>query len=253
MRYFCYIGFLFLLAGCTTTQEPTIIFKENIAKDEYISKIESIVSDAGAGISAVLEVMPKGTVAFSVLEAQGARLGAIKAPTVAKLAEERAIISEDDFLDADKDYQLAKEVENQTSTIRQKVAVLDSELVKAKEAKIESDIRAEQALKEQARATKEAILLKVTVVGIGIFSLGMFVIAFTTRKVSGAILVIGGLLATSLAWIVDNIWFQWVIGFVVGFVSIDILYITVVKTIAYLRAGKTLQIEEQVQTSDKTK
>ena len=224
------------MSGCATEPAPSIVVLDNKEKDAYINKVEQVISDAGAGVLAVLEVTPKGSISYAVLEAQATRLGGIKPPTVAKLAEQRAIVGNNDVKSAEKDKVEAQKVDEETSRLWERVESLDSELAIANAAK-------ELAIQEQERAIKDRILFMVTSVGISIFALGVMVIAFTTKKVGGAVLIISGLLATSCAWVFDSHWFQWIAGLGVGFVVADIVFIVVKKTIDFLRTKKTGQNE----------
>jgi hypothetical protein len=231
IKSICIAGFLLIVAGCATVKEPTIVIKDNKEKDIYIDKIESIASDAGAGVVAVLEVTPKGTASYEVLNAQAVRLGGIKPPTVAKLAEIRAIIAKNDVKAAIKNKVEAEKVNDETLLLWEQVELLDSELAVEKAAK-------ELALQEQARAVKDKILYSITMVGMAIFTAGVIVIAFTPKKVSGAVLIVAGLGAGSTAWIFDSHWFNWIVGFGVGFVVVDLLFILGKKTFDFLRARK---------------
>lgn len=238
IKSICIAGFMLVAAGCSTVPEPTIIIKDNKEKDIYIDKIESIISDAGAGVVAVLEVTPKGTASYEVLNAQAVRLGGVKPPTVAKLAEIRAIIAKNDVKAAVEDKVKAEKVDNETSLLWERVEAMDGELAIEKAAK-------ELALQEKARAVKDKILYSLMIVGMAIFTTGVMVIAFTPKKVSGAVLVVAGLTASSSAWIFDSHWFVWVAGFGIGFFVVDILIIVIKKTIDYLRAKRTGQAEQE--------
>ena len=236
IKYICIAGFLLSMAGCSTVPEPTLVVLDNKEKDVYINKIEQVISDAGAGIQAVLEVTPKGSITYAVLEAQGVRLGGIKPPTIPKLAEQRAIVGNNDVKSAEKDKIEAQKVDEETSALWERVESLDGELAIANAAK-------ELAIEEKARAIKDRILFMVTSVGIFIFSLGVMVIAFTSKKVGGSVLIVSGLLAVSCAWIFDSEWFHWIAGIGVGFIVADLIFIVIKKTIDFLRAKKTGQNE----------
>ena len=237
IKSICIAGFMLVAAGCSTVPEPLVIIKDNKDKDIYIDKIESIISEAGAGVVAVLEVTPRGTASYEVLNAQAVRLGGIKPPTVAKLAEVRAIIAKNDVKAAVEDKVKAEKVDYETTLLWERVEAMDSELAIEKAAK-------ELALQEQARAVKDKILYSLMIIGMAIFTTGVMVIAFTPKKVSGSVLIVAGLGASSAAWVFDSHWFVWVAGLGIGFVVVDILVIIFKKTFDFLRARKTGQAEE---------
>lgn len=232
----CIAGFLIAVSGCTPGLEPTIVIKDNKEKDVYIDKIESIVSDAGAGITAVLEVTPRPSIAYSVLEAENARLGGIKPPTVAKLTEKRLVIKNNDTKAAANDKIEADKVDKETSILYGKVVALDRELAEAQLAK-------ELAIEAENRAVKSETLYMITCVGIAMFAIGVFIVAFTPKKVSGAIVISFGAVATSAAWIFDSHWFGWIAGFGIGLVVLDILIVIGKKTFDYLKAKRAGQAE----------
>lgn len=237
IKLICIGAFALFVAGCQTVNDTApIAILDNKEKDAYIAKIEGVISDAGAGIVAVLDTLDKGSIQYAVLEAQAVRLGGVKAPGVAKLTEQKAVIAEKDSKAAANDKVEALKVDYETSLLWERVETLDGELAIEKAAK-------ELAIEEKARAVKDKILWLTSVIGIAIFTAGVVVVAFTVKKLSGFILMACGIIATSLAWIVDAHWFQYVAGFGVGFIVIDILFIVVKKTIDFLRAKKTGQNE----------
>lgn len=230
----CIAGLLMILSGCASGPEPVVVIKDNKEKDLYIDKLESIVSDAGAGITAVLEVTPRPSIVYSTLEAENVRLGGIKPPTVAKLAEKRLIIKNNDVKAVAKDKVEAEKVDKETSVLYARVVALDSKLAEANLAK-------ELAVEAENRAVKSEHLYMITCVGIAMFTIGAFIVAFTTKKVSGGIVAIFGALATSVSWIFDSHWFNWIAGFGVGFIVLDIVVVIGKKTFDYLKAKRTGQ------------
>ena len=237
IKKLCFAGFLLSMIGCqTVNQEPAIAVLDNKEKDVYINKIEGIVSDSVAGIVAVLDTLDRGSIQYAVLDAQAVRLGGIKPPSITKLAEQKAVVAEKNTKAAANDKIEALKVDNETSLLWERVESLDGELAIEKAAK-------ELAIEEKARAVKDKILWLTSVIGMAIFTTGVVVVAFTSNKLSGFILMISGIIATSLAWVVDEHWFQYVAGFGVGFLLIDLLFILVKKTIDFLRAKKTGQNE----------
>jgi hypothetical protein len=243
IKSICVAGFLIAVSGCASRPEPTIVVKDNKEKDVYIDKLESIVSEAGAGITAVLEVTPRPSIEYSTLEAENARLGGIKPPTVAKLAEKRLIIKNNDTKAVAKDKVKADKVEEETSVLYGRVVALDSELAEAKAEK-------ELALQAEARAVKDKILYMMTCVGVAMFAVGVLIIAFTPKKVSGGIIISFGILATSAAWVFDSKWFGWIAGVGFGLVVGHIILLVSKKTFDYLRAKRTGQEEKSEQPSN---
>ena len=241
IKYICIAGFILSMAGCATAPEPTLVVLDNKEKDVYINRVEQVISDAGAGIQAVLEVTPKDSIAYAVLEAQGVRLGGIKPPTIPKLAEQRAIIANKDVKSAEKDKVEAQKIDEETTLLWERVASLDGELAIANAAK-------ELAIEEKARAVKERILFMITSVGLFIATIGVMVVAFTTKKIGGSVLIVSGFLAVSCAWIFDSQWFHWIAGIGISFIVADIVFIVIKKTIDFLRTKRTGQNENDGQT-----
>ena len=235
IRFLCIAGFLLSLAGCETVK-PTapIVILDNKEKDAYIVKVEDIVSEAGAGVVAVLDTLDKGSIQYAVLEAQAVRLGGIKPISIGKLTEQKAVIAEKNTKAAANDKVEALKVDNETSLLWERVEVLDGELAVEKAAK-------QLAIEDKTRAVRAQTLWLCSVVGMAIFTAGVMIVAFTSKKLSGFILIGCGTLATTISWIVDAHWFQYVAGFGVGFVVIDLLFILVKKTIEFLKAKKTGQ------------
>jgi len=243
IKSMCIAGFLMILSGCTPGQVPTVVIKDNKEKDVYIDKLESIVSDAGAGITAVLEVTPSPSIVYSVLEAETARLGGIKPPTVAKLAEKRLIIKNNDVKAVAKDKIEADKVDKETTILYSRVEALDRELAEANLAK-------ELAIEAENRAVKSEHLHMITSVGIAMFAIGVFIVAFTTKKIGGGIVAVCGALATSVSWIFDSHWFSWIAGFGVGFIVLDIVVVIGKKSLDYIRAKRTGQGKDDEQPSN---
>lgn len=232
-----------ILSGCASGPEPVVVIKDNKEKDLYIDKLEATVSDAGAGITAVLEVTPRPSIEYSILEAENVRLGGIKPPTVAKLAEKRLIIKNNDVKAVAKDKVEAEKVDKETSILYSRVVALDSKLAEANLAK-------ELAVEAENRAVKGEHLYMITCVGIAMFAIGGFIVAFTTKKVSGGIVAIFGALATSVSWVFDTKWFGWIAGLGFGIIVGHIVIFVSKKTFDYLRAKRTGQGENEEQSSN---
>jgi hypothetical protein len=220
MKAFCLIPFLLFLAGCKTSEpvQPVVI-KENKVKDEYIDKVEDVVSDAASGVLAVKETLPKESIQYKVLDAQVTRLSGIKPPSVVKLTEYRATVANNDTKAAAKDKAKAVEVDQETTKLYSRVAVLDSQLADEKLRRAESDRVAERALKEKQLGDIQKL-------GMGIMLVGVILVAFVSplRK-SGAILIASGavIIAGVLYW--DSPFVKWVIYGSLALIAIEVVFI----------------------------
>lgn len=204
MRYI--IPFFFLIvAGCKTIGiEENPVPDSNYKKDEYIDVLENIASEASAGVLAVQEKLPKDDIKSQVLESQFIRLSGVKPPSVAKLEEQRAIIANNDTKGAAKDKAEAVKVDKETTELYTKVAALDKKLSDAKASE-------EKAVALAKQATKDKSIWYVTSLGVGLIAIGVLVSAFTPKKIAGAIMVAGGLLCASSAWIFESEVYSWVL------------------------------------------
>jgi hypothetical protein len=192
-----------LLAGCQS-EKVIVPVSNNDAKDAYIDAIENVASEASAGVLAVQEKLPKGDIKTQVLESQFIRLSAVKPPSVAKLEEQRAIIANNDTKAAAKDKTEAVKVDKETSELYTKVATLDKKLSEAKAGE-------EKAIALSKQATKEKSIWYVTSLGVGLIAIGVLVAAFTPKKIAGAIMVAGGMLCASSAWVFESEVYSWVL------------------------------------------
>lgn len=190
------------LCGCQTETEYIPLVNE--VKDTYIDKVESVVSDAAAGVIAVAEQLDKKDIKTQVLEAQIVRLSGIKEPTVAKLEEHRRTIANNDTQSASKDKTEALKVDKETTELYAKVTSLDKKLSEAKASE-------EKAIALSKQATKDKSIWYVTALGCGMLAIGIFVTAFTPKKIAGAIVVAGGMLCASSAWIFESEIYSWVL------------------------------------------
>lgn len=208
-----------ILSGCASVKEPApVVIKENKEKDTYIEKVENIVSDAASGVLAVSEVMDKSSIQFKVLESQAVRLGGIKPASVVKLNEYRATIANNDTKAAAKDKAVAVKVDEETSLLWAEVAILDSELAEAKARKLEAEASA-------ARAIKDNVINRITMLGMGLIICGVVTIAFTPKKLAGLVVVGSGIACASSAWIFDNPIYQYILLGLAVFVAIDLIYL----------------------------
>jgi len=190
------------LCGCQTETEYVPLVNE--VKDTYIDKVESVVSDAAAGVIAVAEQLDKNDIKTQVLEAQIVRLSGIKEPTVAKLEEHRRTIANNDTESASKDKTEAIKVDKETTELYAKVTSLDKKLSEAKASE-------EKAIALHQQATKDKSIWYVTALGCGMLAIGVFVTAFTPKKIAGGIVVAGGMLCASSAWIFESEIYSWVL------------------------------------------
>lgn len=208
MRKFVVLAVL-ALSGCQTVsdwfkKEQPPIPPNNDAKDAYIEKVESVASDAAAGVIAVQERLPADDIKRKVLEAQSVRLSGVKEPSVAKLEEQRRTIANNDTKAAAKDKVEASKVDKETTELYAKVAALDKKLSEAKAAE-------EKAVALAKQATKDKSIWYVTSLGVGLIAVGVLVAAFTPKKIAGAIMVAGGMLCASSAWVFESEVYSWVL------------------------------------------
>lgn len=211
---FLFVFLLFAFTACSSKQQPIIISNNNL-KDDYIDYVENVASDAAAGVLAVQEKLQKGDIKADVLESQFIRLSGIKPPSVAKLEEQRAIIANNDTKGASKDKTEASKVDKETTELYAKVAALDKKLSDAKTAE-------EKAIALSKQATKEKSIWYVTALGCGLIAVGVLVSAFTPKKVAGAIVIAGGMLCASSAWIFDSEVYSWVLLGTIALVVVNL-------------------------------
>ena len=196
------------LCGCQTVSSwfkgEENLPPQNDAKDAYIEKLEGVASDSAAGVLAVSEKLPPDDIKTKVLEAQVVRLSGVKEPSVAKLEEHRRTIANNDSKAAAKDKAEAVKVDKETSELYTKVAALDKKLSDAKAAE-------EKAVALAKQATKDKSIWYVTSLGVGLIAVGVLVAAFTPKKIAGAIMVAGGMLCASSAWVFESEVYSWVL------------------------------------------
>ena len=197
------IFLLFAFTACSSTPEPVIVNNNN-EKDSYIDKVETVASDAAAGVLAVQEKLPRDDIKSKVLESQFIRLSGIKPPSVAKLEEQRSIIANNDTKKASEDKSEAIKVDKETTELYSKVAALDKKLSEAKASE-------EKAIALSKQATKNESIWHITALGCGLIAIGVLVAAFTPKKIAGAIMVAGGMLCASSAWVFESEVYSWVL------------------------------------------
>jgi hypothetical protein len=212
-----------LLVGCSTTEQPKPVILTNKDKDNYIEKVEQIVSDANSALSAVAPTLDDG-IRRQIIEGQITRLSGIREPSVERVESYRRMVTTNDTKAVKEDQEKALKVESETNKLWAIVEEQESAIAIA-------EALAENSEKERQREMKDKILWMVSCIGMAIVTAGLLAVAFTPFKSRGLILVAGGALATSFAWIVDTNWFAWMMGLGIGFAIADGLYILVRYTI----------------------
>ena len=193
--------------GCTTTA-PIVhapIETKNQEKDKYIDKVESIVSDSASALTAVVPNLAQGNVR-GLVEAQVTRLSGVSKPSVTKVEEYTRILKQNDSKAIQKDKDEAAKVDKETDTLWAVVQQKDIELE-------EANTRADAEFKQK-------VLWKFSMAGLGIFTAGIAVLAFTPFKTKGFTLMGGGALAMASLWIFDSQWFSWIAGVSIGLVAL---------------------------------
>lgn len=216
------IAILFIfgnLVGCQTVDEPKAIALTNEEKDKYIEKVEAVVSESASAIVAVVPSLPAG-LARDIIESQGTRLSGVSKPSVESVGRYTRMVKENDSKAVQKDKEEALKVDDETSLLWEMVLDRDREL---DEAKAERDL----AIEERKRELKDKILWALSCLGMAVSTGGLLVIAFTPFKWRGAILVAGGGLAVASVWILDSVWFQYVLQTIVALVVLDLLWMAI--------------------------
>ena len=196
------------LCGCSSTPKPlppAPVETKNQEKDNYIARVEDIVSDSASALTAVVPSLDKGNVR-GLVEAQVTRLSGVSKPSVAKVEEYTRIIKQNDSKAVEKDKKDASKVEDETTALYAMVEQKDYELA-------EAHSRADAEFKQK-------VLWQFSTAGLGLFVTGLLEVAFTPFKKSGAIVMGGGALAMASLWIFDSQWFAWIAGLSVGFVAL---------------------------------
>jgi hypothetical protein len=201
------------LAGCSTAPKPTLpttsIEPQNKEKDQYIEKVEAVVSDSASALTAVVPVLNKGTVR-EVVEAQVTRLSGVSKPSVAKVEEFKRIIASDDKKAVEQDKKEASKVDAETTALYAMVEQKDFEIS-------EAHARADAEFKQK-------ILWQYSTAGLGVFIAGLMAMAFTPFKKSAGITMAGGMLAMASAWIFESNWFTWIVAGAIGITTLSVLY-----------------------------
>jgi hypothetical protein len=218
-----------LLCGCSSAPKPlpTIsVEPQNKEKDQYIQKVESVVSDSASALTAVVPVLDKGTVR-EVVEAQVTRLSGVAKPSVAKVEEFTRIIKQNDSKAVEKDKKEASKVDAETTALYEMVEQKDYEIA-------EAHARADAEFKQK-------VLWKFSTAGLGLFVTGLLVVAFTPFKKNGAVVMAGGALAMASLWVFDSQWFTWIIGGSLGIVTLCTTFVIVKSLTSRIRQGRDPQ------------
>jgi hypothetical protein len=205
-----YLILALLLCGCSTAPKPTPlpIEPQTKEKDQYITKVESVVSDSASALTAVVPVLAKGTVR-EVVEAQVTRLSGVAKPSVAKVEEFKRIISSNDTKAVEQDKKEASKVDEETTALYAMVEQKDFEIM-------EAHARADAEFKQK-------VLWQFSTAGLGLFIVGVLVTAFTPLKKSGGIVMGGGMLAMASLWLFDSEWFTYIAATSVGIVVFSLV------------------------------
>jgi hypothetical protein len=222
MKSFQIIAIIFIfgnLVGCQTPEPQKVIHSNNEEKDKYIEKVEAVVSESASAIVAVVPSLPAG-IARDIIESQGTRLSGVAKPSVESVGRYTRMVKENDSKAVQKDKEEALKVDAETELLYQMVTEKDKEI---EDAKAERDL----AIEEKKRELKDKILWALSCLGMAISTAGLLVIAFTPFKWRGAVLVVGGGLAVACVWILDSVWFQYVLQTIVVLVVLDLIWTAV--------------------------
>ena len=202
------------LTGCSSSPQttPPIVETPNKEKDNYIAKVESVVSDSASALTAVVPNLAQGNVR-GLVEAQVTRLGGVSKPSVAKVEEYTRILKENDSKAVQKDKDEASKVDAETTYLYAMVEQKDFEIQ-------EAHARADGEFKQK-------VLWQFSTAGLGLFVAGVLCTAFTPFKRSGAIVMGGGALAMASLWIFDSQWFAWIVGTSLAVVATGLLLVFV--------------------------
>jgi hypothetical protein len=212
-----YLFLVLLLCGCSTAPKPlppVPVETKNPKKDEYITRVEDIVSDSASALTAVIPNLDKGNVR-GLVEAQVTRLSGVAKPSVAKVEEYTRIIKQNDSKAVEQDKKDASKVDAETTALYQMVEQKDYELA-------EAHTRADAEFKQK-------VLWQYSTYGSIAFFIGLVAMALTPFKKSAGIIMAGGMLAMASAWIFDSTWFTWIVGVSIG-VSVIGIAVAIYKT-----------------------
>lgn len=203
-----------LLCGCSLFKKetaPAIQPVTNEQKDQYIKKVEQVVSDSASAITAVAPALPVG-VPRKLLENTAERLGGVSKPSVERTREYERMVRENDSKGAKKDEEEAKKVEQVSADLKRRAEEAESQLAL-------QELLTAAADEEAQREIKNKQLWQYSTAGVAMFFVGVLGAAFSPWKKNSVVLMLGGMLAMSSAWIFDSEWFPWIAGSAVALVA----------------------------------
>lgn len=232
------------LVGCSVFSDPEPakqpIPVTNEKKDQYIQKVEQVVSESASALTAVAPALPQGT-PRTLIENQAERLGGVAKPSVERVREYERIIKENDSKAAKKDGEAAKKSEGEVAEHKRRADEAESALAI-------QELIAEQAETEKVNAIKEKTLWQYSMVGLGLFVSGILALAFTPFKKNAVVVILGGLVGMSVTWVFEAEWFPWVAGGTAALVALSGLSLVlafVVRKIKDSRKDETVTEERQ--------
>lgn len=237
-----------LLTGCSvfTNPEPTkpAIPVTNEKKDQYIQKVEQVVSDSASALTAVSPTLPQG-VSRTLIDNQTERLSGIAKPSVERVREYERIIKENDSKAAKKDGDSAKKSEAEVAEHKKRADEAESALVL-------QELIAEQAEAERVSALKDKTLWQYSMAGLGLFVAGVLALAFTPFKKNAVVMILGGVIGMSVAWVFEADWFPWVAGGTAALVALSGLALVVSFVVRKIKGdGKEGAVNQEGQPEQK--
>jgi len=237
-----------LLTGCSTFTKPEpnspVIPVTNEKKDQYIQKIEQVVSDSASALTAVSPTLPQG-VSRTLIDNQTERLSGIAKPSIERVREYERIIKENDSKAAKKDSDSAKKSETEIAEHKKRADEAESALVI-------QQLITEQAEAERVNALKDKTLWQYSMAGLGLFVSGILALAFTPFKKNAVVMVLGGVIGMSVAWVFEAEWFPWVVGGTATLVALSGLALVVSFVIRKIKGeGKEGAVNQEGQPEQK--
>ncbi len=185
-----------LLCGCSIfsqkAPEAPVIISNNEKKDEFIQKVEAVVSESASALSAVSPSLPVG-IPREIVEGQVTRLSGISKPSVEKVKEYERIIRENDKKAVEKDKAEAAKVERETDTLW---ALVEEQNVQIE---IEKQLR-EKAEQEAIEERKTKIAFQASSASLALLVFGILVTAFSPWKKAGATVIALSIISFGCLW-----------------------------------------------------
>lgn len=188
-----------LLCGCsifTKSPEPPVIISNNGKKDNYIEKVESVVSESASALTAVAPTLPEG-LGRKLVEGQVVRLEGISKATVQKVKEYGDMLKKNDTKAVEADTKKAAKEEQEIDKLWAIVAEQDEKIA------IEEQLRV-QAEQVAIEERKSKLTYQASSASLALLVLGILVTAFTPWKRSGLIVVAMSVVSFGCLW--------WLIG-----------------------------------------